>query len=137
MWWLRCFQIRYKRKWVLIKVIIHFHRAWPSLEPMWRFFFQSLILVHFMTLFVSTTISHIDSVFRKQKSGIRAVMPGYVQFKYRDGQIPTYTKSTFTSLNVLTVHSIIVKMLLFSYTRYEIFHYFFRYPLAQQLNQFT
>ena len=53
--------------------------------------------------------SHIDSVFRKQKSGIRAVMSGYVQFKYRDGQIPTHTKSTFHSLNVLTIHSIIVK----------------------------
>ena len=53
--------------------------------------------------------SHIDSVFSKQKSGIRAVMSGYVQFKYRDGQIPTHTKSTFHNLNVLTVQSIIVK----------------------------
>ena len=53
--------------------------------------------------------SHIDSVFSKQKSGMRAVMSGYVQFKYRDGQIPTHTKSTFHNLNVLTVQSIIVK----------------------------
>ena len=30
-------------------------------------------------------------------------MPGYVEFKYRDGQISTHTKSTFHSLNVLTI----------------------------------
>ena len=53
--------------------------------------------------------SHIDSIFTKQKAGIRAVMSGYVQFKFRDGQIPTHTKSTFYSWNILTVQGIIVK----------------------------
>ena len=53
--------------------------------------------------------SHLDSVFRKQKSGIRAVMEGFVNFKFRDGIIPTHTKSTFNEMNVLTVQNVVVK----------------------------
>ena len=53
--------------------------------------------------------SHIDSIFRKQKSGIRAVMEGFVNFKYRDGEIPTHTKSTFNEMSVLTVQNLILK----------------------------
>ena len=53
--------------------------------------------------------SHIDSLFRKQKSGIRAVMEGFVNFKYRDGIIPSHTKLTFKEMNVLTVQNVIVK----------------------------
>jgi hypothetical protein len=34
-------------------------------------------------------------------------MPGYVRYFYKDGTIPTGTKSSFNSLSVLTVHSII------------------------------
>ena len=42
--------------------------------------------------------SHIDSLFRKQQSGIRAVMDGFVEFRYyRDGVIPTRARSTFNS----------------------------------------
>ena len=41
----------------------------------------------------------IDSVFSKQKTVIRA---GFVNFKYRDGIIPTHTKSSFNSMKVLT-----------------------------------
>ena len=55
------------------------------------------------------TKSHIDAVFRKQKSGIRAVMEGFVNFKYRDGIIPSHTKSTFKEMNVLTVQNLIVQ----------------------------
>ena len=43
--------------------------------------------------------SHIDFVFSKQKSGIRAVMAGFVNFRYRDGII----------MKVLTVQNVIAK----------------------------
>ena len=51
--------------------------------------------------------SHIDSLFSQQKKGMRAIMPGYVRYFYKDGTPPTGTKSSFNSLSVLTVHSII------------------------------
>ena len=53
--------------------------------------------------------SHIDSIFRKQKSGIRAAMGGYINYKYHDGEMPTHTKSTFFLHQILTIQSIIVK----------------------------
>ena len=53
--------------------------------------------------------SHIDAIFSKQKAGIRAIMEGYVNYWYRDGKIPSHTKSTFNSLEILTVHGIIVR----------------------------
>lgn len=53
--------------------------------------------------------SHVDSVFSKQKIGLRAVMPGHVQYWYKDGTPPAHTKSSFYRYKILTVHSIIVK----------------------------
>ena len=53
--------------------------------------------------------TYIDSVFSKQKAGIRAVMDGYINFKYRKGEIPTHTKPFFTKNQILTVPSIIAK----------------------------
>ena len=53
--------------------------------------------------------SHVDSVFSKQKIGLRAVMPGHVQYWYKDGTPPAHTKSSFHRYKILTVHSIIVK----------------------------
>ena len=55
--------------------------------------------------------SHIDSLFAKQKSGIRAVMSGYVSYKYNkeDGTLPTHTKSFFKEHKILTIHGIIAK----------------------------
>ena len=53
--------------------------------------------------------TYIDSVFSKQKAGIRAVMEGYINFKYRKGEIPTHTKPFFTKNHILTVPSIIAK----------------------------
>ena len=40
--------------------------------------------------------SHIDSVFSKQKSGIRAVMAGVVNLKYRGGIIPSHANSSWS-----------------------------------------
>ena len=53
--------------------------------------------------------SHIESLFITQKKAMRAIMPGNVNYFYRDGQLPTSTKSSFRDYKILTVHSIIVK----------------------------
>ena len=36
-----------------------------------------------------------------------AVMPGYVNYFYKDGKLPTGTKKCFTDYRVLTIHGII------------------------------
>ena len=53
--------------------------------------------------------SHIESIFTMQKKGIRAVMPGFVNYFYRDGELPSHTKTAFKDLKVLTIHGIITK----------------------------
>lgn len=53
--------------------------------------------------------SHIDSLFTKQKQGIRAIMTGYVNYRYQDGKPPDHTKSAFMEHEILTVHGVIVK----------------------------
>ena len=53
--------------------------------------------------------SHIDALFRKQKAAMRAIMPGRVLYKYKDGENPTHTKSSFSSYKVLTIQGIITK----------------------------
>ena len=52
--------------------------------------------------------SNIDTLFTKQKKGIRAIIPGYVQYKYQDGIMPDHTKSFFSRYSILTVQSVIV-----------------------------
>ena len=54
-----------------------------------------------------TNKSNIDSLFIQQKKGIRAIMPGHVQYSYKNGVLPTGTKTSFNSLKILTVHGII------------------------------
>ena len=51
--------------------------------------------------------SLIQSLFIKQKLGIRAVMPGYVNNWYKEGKLPAHTKETFKEYEILTVHGII------------------------------
>ena len=56
--------------------------------------------------------SHIDSVPRKQKSGIRALMTEFVNFKYREIVLFLFlkhTKFSFNSMEVLTVQNVIAK----------------------------
>ena len=43
-----------------------------------------------------TSKSSIDALFSKQKKGLRAVIPGFINYKFRDGEIPGHTKSAFT-----------------------------------------
>ena len=51
--------------------------------------------------------SNIEMLFRMQKKAMRAVMPGYVNYFYKDGQLPTATKQWFNQYSVLTIHGII------------------------------
>ena len=54
-----------------------------------------------------TNKSNIDMLFTMQKKAMRAVMPGYVNYFYKDGKLPTGTKKYFTDYRVLTIHGII------------------------------
>mgnify|MGYP006161042577 CR=1 FL=1 len=51
--------------------------------------------------------SNIDAIFSKQKKGLRAVIPGFINYKFRDGEIPGHTKSFFSEYKILTIHGII------------------------------
>ena len=53
--------------------------------------------------------SFINELFIVQKKSVRAVMPGFVRYFYKDGVIPTHTKSAFSEYKILTVHNIIAK----------------------------
>ena len=53
--------------------------------------------------------SHIESLFTIQKKAMRAIMPGYVNYFYKDGELPATTKPSFDKHKILTVHGIIVK----------------------------
>ena len=53
--------------------------------------------------------SKIDSLFNKQKQGVRMVMPGFVNYFYKDGQLPAHTRDSFKEYKILTVHGIIAK----------------------------
>ena len=53
--------------------------------------------------------SHIEALFCKQKQGVRTIMPGFVNYFYKDGQLPSHTRDNFKEYNILTVHGIIVK----------------------------
>ena len=52
--------------------------------------------------------SNIDTLFTSQKKGLRAIMPGRVNFFYNDGVLPTHTKPFFNKHRILTVHGIII-----------------------------
>ena len=51
--------------------------------------------------------SNLNTLFSKQKKGLRAVMPGYVNYKYKKGILPGHTKSAFSEFKILTIHNII------------------------------
>ena len=51
--------------------------------------------------------SNIEALFSKQKKGLRAVVPGFINYKFRDGEIPGHTKSFFSEYKILTVQGII------------------------------
>ena len=51
----------------------------------------------------------IETIFATQNKAIRAIMPGWVNYFYKDGTCPTHTKSTFNELGILTVHNVILR----------------------------
>ena len=51
--------------------------------------------------------SNIEAIFSKQKKGLRAVIPGFINYKFRDGILPGHTKPAFTEYKILTIHSVI------------------------------
>ena len=51
--------------------------------------------------------SNIEAIFCKQKKGLRAVIPGFINYNYKDGIIPGHTKQYFNEYNILTIHNII------------------------------
>ena len=55
--------------------------------------------------------SNIESLFAKQKNGIRAIMPGHVRYFFdpETNTLPSGTKKAFSYLNVLTIHNMIAK----------------------------
>ena len=54
-----------------------------------------------------TCKSNIEALFSKQKKGLRAVIPGFINYRYREGETAGHTKSAFSDYNVLTVQGII------------------------------
>ena len=60
--------------------------------------------------------SNIDTLFTTQKKAVRGVMPGLVNYYFKDGALPTHTKQAFSKYNILTVHNIVLNnMLLYIY----------------------
>ena len=51
--------------------------------------------------------SNIEAIFCKQKKGLRAVIPGFINYNYKDGIIPGHTKKYLNEYNILTFHNII------------------------------
>ena len=51
--------------------------------------------------------SNIDKIFSKQKKGMRAVIPGFINYNFKDGLLPGHTKPAFNEYKILTVHNII------------------------------
>ena len=65
--------------------------------------------------------SNIDSLHTVQKKAIRAVMPGYVKYYYKDGVLPTHTKSAFKEYTILTAQSVIAKNALILMSKIHMF----------------
>ena len=47
-------------------------------------------------------------MFSKEKKGVWAVIPGFINYFYKEGGIPGHTKSAFNEYKMLTVHNLIV-----------------------------
>ena len=51
--------------------------------------------------------SNIDKILRAQKKGMRAVIPGFVRYFYKNGKCPDHTKSYFNKFKIFTVQNVI------------------------------
>ena len=52
---------------------------------------------------------HDRLAIQQTKVDIRSVIPGYINYRYKDGVIPGHTKVSFKEYGILTIHSIIAK----------------------------
>ena len=52
--------------------------------------------------------SYIETLFAKQKKGLCGVIPGFINYNYRDGVIPGHTKRYFTEYKILTIQNLII-----------------------------
>ena len=71
--------------------------------------FQSLIQSHLnycSIVWGFTAKSNIEFLFRIQKKGIRAIVPGFINYKYRNGELPGHTKPYFNEYKILGVRYI-------------------------------
>ena len=48
-----------------------------------------------------------QKLFSQQKKGIRAVIPGFINYRYKDGETPGHTKPYFSEYKILNVHNLI------------------------------
>ena len=72
----------------------------------------------------SCTKIKIESLFIAQKKAIRAIMPGFVNYFYMDGILPSHIKAAFTDLKILSVRNIILKKILIFINKIHVFpHY--------------
>ena len=77
--------------------------------------FNSLVQSHTeycSSVWGCTNKSKIDIIFITQKKAMRAVMPGRINYFYKDGICPSHTKQGFTEYYILTVQNIILKNLM-------------------------
>lgn len=77
--------------------------------------FNSLVQSHLnycSLVWGSTNRNKIEQLFTTQKKAIRAIMPGYINYFYNDGNTPTHTKEFFIEHDILTVHNLILKNML-------------------------
>ena len=51
--------------------------------------------------------SNIEALIARQKKVMRAVIPGFINYKYRKGCLPGHTKSAFSAYKILTIQNII------------------------------
>ena len=65
--------------------------------------------------------SNIEKLFCAQKKGMRAIVPGFIKYKYREGIIPGHTKQYFNKFKIFTVHGIITLNTLLFYTKFVTF----------------
>ena len=74
--------------------------------------------------------SNIEAIFCRQKKGLHAVIPGFINYNNKDGIIPGHTKQYFNEYNILTIHNTIALnalVMLNKIVRYALF------PLCYQI----
>ena len=75
-----------------------------------KLIYQSLIQSHlnFCSLVWGFAAkSNIDKILTAQKKGMRAVIPGYSRYYYKNGSTPGHTKSSFNKFKILSVQNVI------------------------------